>query len=73
MSIDKHVGARIRERRADLDTFQADLAERVHISEMQLSRYENGLTAVKPYMMEKLAKALGVDVTYFLQGYAVKK
>lgn len=68
INIDKHIGSRIRARRDELGLLQAGLADLVKTSEVQMSRYESGTTPVKPELMAKLAKALRVDVTYFLEG-----
>lgn len=66
--IDKHIGARIQKRRGELTITQAGLGNMVGISEVQMSRHESGVTPVKPDLMNKLAKALRVNIGYFLEG-----
>lgn len=68
INIDKHVGSRVRARREELGMTQMHLAELVNASEVQMSRYESGTTPIKPELMNKLAKALRVNLTYFLEG-----
>lgn len=67
VNIDRHVGNRIKARREYLGMTQMQLGDMVGASEVQMSRYEGGVTAVKPELMEKLAVALRVSVTYFLE------
>lgn len=68
INIDKHIGSRVRQRREELGMTQMHLADMIKASEVQMSRYEGGHTAIKPELMNKLAKALRVNLTYFLEG-----
>lgn len=68
MKIDKYIGGRIRARREHLGMTQLQLGDMIGASEVQMSRYESGATAVKPELMSKLAKALRVSPVYFMEG-----
>lgn len=60
------VGARIREMRIARDLTQKELAARAGIHEVLMRRYEYGDRRPKRNQLEKIATALGVDVTIFL-------
>ena len=64
--IDKHIGARMRERRLMLGLTQRQLAELLRISGQQMHKYETGANQIKAGRLFKIAKVLGVEVGYFL-------
>jgi transcriptional regulator with XRE-family HTH domain len=66
--IDRHVGARIRERRVMLGLTQQQMAELIGITNQQTHKYEKGINRVAAGQLYSIARALGVEVGYFYQG-----
>ena len=66
--VDKHVGARIRERRLALAVTQVELGRSLDLSEQQIRRIEQGSSSLAPRQMLALANRLQVDSGYFLEG-----
>ena len=66
--IDKHVGERLRQRRAMLGLTQTQLAERLNLTYQQLQKYEKGHNRVAASRLFVLSKLLGVEVSYFYEG-----
>jgi transcriptional regulator with XRE-family HTH domain len=67
---DRHVGAKMRERRIMLGLTQAVIADRLGITLQQLSKYERGLNRLSAGRLWALARALGVEVGWFFKGLA---
>lgn len=67
-SIDAHVGRRIRRRRVELGLTQEHLARQLGVSHQQLHYYEGAKNRVSFATAHKLARILGVGVSYFLAG-----
>lgn len=66
--IDRHVGARMRERRIMLGLTQQQMAELIDITYQQAHKYEKGINRVASGRLYGIAQALGVDVNYFFAG-----
>src|SRR3954453_1180572 len=66
--IDRHVGARVRERRIMLGLTQQQLAELVGTTYQQAHKYEKGLNRIAAGRLHALARALGVEPGYFFEG-----
>ena len=66
--VDRHVAAKLRERRVALGLTQQQLAELVGIAYQQLYKYEKGVNRLSAGRLHALARALGVDVGYFYEG-----
>jgi transcriptional regulator with XRE-family HTH domain len=66
--IDRHVGARVRERRIMLGLTQQELAGLVGITYQQAHKYEKGLNRIAAGRLHALARALGVEPGYFFEG-----
>jgi transcriptional regulator with XRE-family HTH domain len=66
--VDRHVGARIRERRIALAVMQAELGRSLDLSEQQIRRIERGSSRLAPRQILALASRLKVDSGYFLEG-----
>ena len=66
--IDRHVGAKIRERRIMLGLTQQELAEKVGTIPQQVHKYETGANRIDAARLYLLAQALGVGVGYFFEG-----
>lgn len=61
-------GAFIKALRTELGLTQRELAERLHITDRAVSKWERGLNAPDIALLEPLAEALGVSVAELLRG-----
>ena len=66
--IDQYVGSRIRARRVGLRMSQTKLGQTIDVTFQQVQKYENGTNRVSASNLFKIAKALGVDVSFFYEG-----
>lgn len=66
--VDRHVSQRIRERRLVLGMAQQHLAERIGLTFQQIHNYETGISRVSAGILNRMAKALGVEVGHFYEG-----
>ena len=67
-TIDRHVGARIRERRIMLGLTQQQLAEMIGVTYQQAHKYERGINRVSAGRLYEIAQVLSVPVGYFFDG-----
>lgn len=67
-SIDRHVAARIRGRREELNLSQADLAGPLGVTYQQVQKTETGINRISAGNLWKAAKKLNVPVGYFYEG-----
>ena len=68
VSIDQHIGARIRARRRLLELTQDDLAVRVGVTAQQVHKYENGSNRVSASKLFEIATALTLPISDFFEG-----
>jgi len=66
--IDKHVGARVRARRAGMRISQSKLGDAIGVTFQQVQKYENGANRIGASNLYKIARELSVDVGYFFDG-----
>jgi transcriptional regulator with XRE-family HTH domain len=66
--IDRHVGARIRERRIMLGLTQQQLADLIGVTYQQAHKYERGINRVSAGRLFEVAQVLSVPVSYFFDG-----
>src|SRR5882757_11241805 len=66
--IDRHVGARIRERRIILGLTQQQLADLIGVTYQQAHKYERGINRVSAGRLFEIARVLSVPVAYFFDG-----
>lgn len=66
--IDRHVGARIRERRIMLGFTQQQLADLIGVTYQQAHKYERGINRVSAGRLFEVAQVLSVPVNYFFDG-----
>jgi transcriptional regulator with XRE-family HTH domain len=66
--IDRHVGARMRERRFMVGLTQQQMAELIGVTYQQAHKYEKGTNRVAAGRLYSIARALGVEVGYFYEG-----
>src|SRR3954467_5938307 len=66
--VDRHVGAKVRERRLALGLTQQQLAEMVGTTYQQAHKYEKGVNRISAGRLHVIAGALGVGPGYFFGG-----
>jgi transcriptional regulator with XRE-family HTH domain len=66
--IDRHVSARIRERRIMLGITQQTLAQQVGVTYQQEHKYERAIDRISAGRLHQIARALGVSVDFFYEG-----
>ena len=66
--VDRHVGARMRERRILLGLTQQQMAELIGVAYQQAHKYEKAMNRVAAGRLYLIAQALGVEVSYFYEG-----
>ena len=66
--IDRHIGARMRERRIIFGLTQKQMAELIGVTNQQAHKYEKGINRISAGRLYTIAHALGVDVTFFFEG-----
>jgi transcriptional regulator with XRE-family HTH domain len=67
---DRHVGARIRERRVMLGLSQQQLAQMIGVTYQQAHKYERGLNRISAGRLFEIAQVLSVPVSWFFDGLA---
>jgi transcriptional regulator with XRE-family HTH domain len=65
---DRHVGARIRERRIMLGLSQQQLAQMIGVTYQQAHKYERGLNRISAGRLYEIAQVLSVAVSWFFEG-----
>jgi len=68
VSIDAHIGARIRARRRGLELTQDNLANRVGVTAQQIHKYENGSNRVSASKLFEIGAALALPMSDFFDG-----
>ena len=66
--IDRHIGVRVRERRIMLGFTQQQLADMIGVTYQQAHKYEKGINRMAAGRLYKVARMLGVEVSYFFEG-----
>jgi transcriptional regulator with XRE-family HTH domain len=66
--IDRHVGARVRERRIMLGFTQQQLADLIGVTYQQAHKYERGINRISAGRLFEIAHVLSVSVNYFFDG-----
>lgn len=67
--VDRHVGARVRERRKSLRLSQVDLATALGLTFQQVQKYERGLNRISASKLFEISKKLEVPISWFFDGY----
>ena len=67
---DRHVGARIRERRVMMGLSQQQLARMIGVTYQQAHKYERGLNRISAGRLFEIAQVLSVAVSWFFEGLA---
>ena len=66
--IDRHVSARVRERRIMLGFTQQQLADLIGVTYQQAHKYERGINRISAGRLFEIAHVLSVPVNYFFEG-----
>src|SRR5258708_4423712 len=66
--IDRHVGARVRERRIMMGLTQQQLADLIGVTYKQAHKYERGINRVSAGRLYEIAQVLSVPIGYFFDG-----
>lgn len=66
--VDRHVGARMRDRRIMLGLTQQQMADLIGVTYQQAHKYEKGINRIAAGRLYDVARALGVEVGFFFQG-----
>ena len=69
LRVDRHVGERIRHRRAEMGLTQEDLGRVLEISYQQIQKYETGANRISAGRLFEVSRALTVEVSYFFDDY----
>ena len=67
-SINRHVAARIRERRSELGLFQQDFAESLGVSQQAISKIESGSATISAGVLWSIANALATPAEFYFEG-----
>jgi len=72
-SIDKEVGSRVRMRRVSIGMSQEKLGDMLGLTFQQVQKYEKGMNRISVARLIEIAKILGVDIHFFLNGVTSTK
>lgn len=64
---DRHVGARIRDRRIKLGLSQQQMADMIGVTYQQAHKYERGINRISAGRLREIALVLDVEVGYFYE------
>ena len=67
---DRHVGARIRQRRIMMGLSQQQMADMIGVTYQQAHKYERGINRISAGRLFEISQALGVQVGFFFEGLA---
>jgi transcriptional regulator with XRE-family HTH domain len=67
--VDIHVGRRLRLKRTILGLSQEAVGKEIGVTFQQIQKYERGINRMGASRLYDFAKALGVTVSYFFDGY----
>ncbi len=69
-SIDRHIGARLREFREARGMAQAELAHTIGVSEAQIEEYEIGAARIAAAQLFRITRVLGIAASALFDGLA---
>ena len=72
-SVDRHIAARLRERRTMLGLTQQQAGELIGVSSQQAHKYETGVNRINVGRLYQIAQALGVEPAYFFEGLGAER
>jgi len=66
--VDRHVGARVRERRIMMGLTQQQLADLLGVTYQQAHKYERGINRVSAGRLYEVSQVLSVPISFFFDG-----
>lgn len=69
MDIHSIIGIKIKNRRKELGLSGANLANKLNLSQQQISRYENGINKIPINHLVDIAEVLDCPIEWFFHGY----
>lgn len=66
--VDKHVGAKMKQRRKELKMSQEALAAEMDVTFQMIGKREDGIARVSAGVLWKTSRALDVPLMYFFEG-----
>jgi transcriptional regulator with XRE-family HTH domain len=67
--VDTYVGRRLRQKRTFLGLSQEAVGKQIGVTFQQIQKYERGINRMGASRLYDFAKALGVQVSYFFEGF----
>jgi transcriptional regulator with XRE-family HTH domain len=67
LDVDRYVSLRIRQRRIMLGLTQQQMAELIGVTYQQAHKYETGINRISAGRLYQIARALGVNISYFFE------
>jgi transcriptional regulator with XRE-family HTH domain len=67
LDVDRFVSLRIRQRRIMLGLTQQQMAELIGVTYQQAHKYETGINRISAGRLYQIARALGVEISYFFE------
>ncbi|MGF1563604.1 MAG: helix-turn-helix domain-containing protein [Geminicoccaceae bacterium] len=67
MQLERAIGAKLRSRRVELGMTQEQLARQLSVTYQQVQKHERGATRISLHRLMELARALDVELDYFLE------
>ena len=67
--VDVYVGRRLRLKRTILGLSQESVGKQIGVTFQQIQKYERGINRMGASRLYDFAKALGVQISYFFEGY----
>ncbi len=67
--VDVHVGRRLRLKRTFLGLSQEAVGKQIGVTFQQIQKYERGINRMGASRLYDFAKALGIQVAYFFEGF----
>jgi len=67
--VDVHVGRRLRLKRTILGMSQEAVGKQIGVTFQQIQKYERGINRMGASRLYDFAKALGVQISYFFEGF----
>lgn len=69
LTLERHIGDKIRRRRMELGLTQEDLGRGLGISYQQIQKYESGANRISASRLQSLALRLEAEVAWFYEGF----
>ena len=67
-ALDQAIGAQVRARRLQVGMSQERLGDALGLTFQQIQKYEKGTNRMAISRLDEIARALGVDINFFLEG-----